>query len=430
MSGAAGSRGVREFLCGTAPADVAAALARCLPAGSEVAVPAPLRVKLKPGRSLTVWYDVAVPGAGTPPRSVVVTWPAAGVALPGSAPELEEEARARGVLAPFVRARAVTPDGAACVRVSPVDTAFPQLVRLHDPAYLAGALRTAGVRVDHVPSVRSVRFRPGQRHVLRVQAGGPALFAKIYRDHTGPYAVAVAQWAADAFAAAGLDDVSSGRGAYVATDRMALWPEVAGRPLSALLTGGGPAAAEAVSRAGAALRALHEAPPPAGLRPRPDVTTAAAETLRAAQVIDVLLPAVGALLRDVVRRAVATLLALPGEPPAFVHGDYKCDNILAGDAGLHLLDFDRSGYGDPAADVGKFLADLRWCVGGDPARTAALHAAFLAGYGPADGNRLARAGAHDMLLAPRLAGRRAPVHDPAWEQRVTSAVGAAAGAGT
>ena len=37
-----------------------------------------------------------------------------------------------------------------------------------------------------------------------------------------------------------------------------------------------------------------------------------------------------------------------------------------------------SGTTNPAADVGKFLADLRWCVGGDPARTAALHAAFLA----------------------------------------------------
>jgi Ser/Thr protein kinase RdoA (MazF antagonist) len=411
---------VFDFLRDDAPG-VAAAAAECLAGGAEVVVPAPLRVKLKPGRSLAVWYDLAVHGAGR--RHVVVTWTAAGAAAPGPPPALEAEVCARGVLAPFRRAFAASPDGRATVRVAPVDPTFPQLVRLHDPAHLRGLLPDPGVPEGGDPAIDPVRFRPGQRHVLRIFGGpaGPAGYAKVYRDETGQHAVAVTRGAAKALAAAGLSAVVTGRAAYVAADRVALWPQVAGRPLSALVRDGGPAAVRAVTLAGAALRAMHESG-----SPRPDAVAQADRTVRAAQVVDALLPAVGYRVRELARRAAADRAALPQEPATPIHGGYKCDNILVTDTGLHLLDFDCAGRGDPAADLGTFCADLRWGAAGDPGAAGALHAAFLAGYEPRAGGRPARARVCDALLQLRHTARRAPLHDVGGEHRVSRAVERAA----
>jgi aminoglycoside phosphotransferase (APT) family kinase protein len=424
MAGRAGAGAVFDFLRDDAPG-VATAAAEYLAGGAEVVVPAPLRVKLKPGRSLAVWYDLAVHGAGR--RHVVVTWTAAGAA-PEPVPALEAEARARGVLAPFRRAFAASPDGRTTVRVAPVDPAFPQLVRLHDPTHLRGLLPDTGVSEGGDPAIDTVRFRPGQRHVLRMSWGpaGPAWYAKVYRDETGPHTVATTRRAAEALAAAGLFVVVTGRAAYVAADRVALWPQVAGRPLSAVVRGGGPAALRAVRLAGAALRAMHESAPTTDLPPRPDAVAQAARTVRAAQVVDALLPAVGYRVRELVRRVVADLAALPPEPATPIHGDYKSDNILVTDTGLHLLDFDRAGRGDPAADLGKFCADLRWWADGDPGATGGLHAAFLTGYGPRAGARLARARVYDALLQLRHATRRTPLQNLGWEPRVSQAVERAA----
>jgi aminoglycoside phosphotransferase (APT) family kinase protein len=424
VAGRGGHAAVLAFLRDDAPAGVAAAVAACLPAGVDVVVPAPLRVKLKPGRSLVAWYDVAVPGAGH--RHAVVAWATPEAPVPRPAQRLVEEARSRRVLAPFHCAFAASPDGRTSLRVAPVDAAFPQLVRLHDRTHLRGALRDAGVSARGNPAVQTVRFWPGQRHVLRVSLGpgGPAWFAKLNRDEGQPRAVAVAQWVAGKLAAAGLSAAAAGRAAYLPADRVTLWPEVAGRALSELLRTGGPTARRTVMLAGAALRVIHESAHPT-LPHRPDAAAQAAVTLRAAQVIDVLLPAAGTRVRELAGRAVETLAALPPEPPTAMHGDFKCENLLVTGPGLQLLDFDSAGRGDPAAELGKFCADLRWCAGGAP-DAAALPAAFLAGYGPLTGARMARARVYDALLQLRIAARRTPVQDPDWDCRIGAAVDRAA----
>jgi hypothetical protein len=80
------------------------------------------------------------------------------------------------------------------------------------------------------------------------------------------------------------------------------------------------------------------------------------------------------------------------------------------------------GRGDPAADLGKFLADLRWCATADEPVVGALHEALLEGYGAVPSARLARARAYEGLLHLRMAARRVPIHDPDWAARVTRAV--------
>ncbi|MDK3255742.1 phosphotransferase enzyme family protein [Blastococcus capsensis] len=437
LAAGGGHRPVAEFLGLVAPGEVRDAVRRCLPVGTDAELHL-VRAKLKPGRKLTAEYGVVLSPGGLE-RRILVTWVASGLPAPGRHASSEAEARRRGVLAPFRRSWATTGDGRMTVSVAPVDEAFPQLVRLHDPAHLHDLLARAfpagpfGEVATGDVTVETVRYRPGHRHVLRVGAGvdGSAVFAKVYRDDTGRRTVGAAARAAAAFAAAGGEAVVTppGPGAYSPAERAALWPEVPGTPLSEVITLSGRGAVDVVQAAGSTLRVLHDAGSADGSaeEPRscPDAFGQAAETLRTAEVVDVLAPAVGARLRRTVGRVLESIAALPVEAPTLVHGDFKCDNLVVSGSRVHLLDFDRCGRGDPAADVGKFFADLRWWSAGDAAVRARLHAAFLDGYGAVDPARAARARAFDTLLQLRIAARRVPIQDPGWEERATRLVDAA-----
>src|SRR5439155_433482 len=81
---------------------------------------------------------------------------------------------------------------------------------------------------------------------------------------------------------------------------------------------------------------------------------------RASEHICALLPRTGAVITETLERARAVHDRLPREAPTFTHGDFKADHVWVSRDGLTLLDFGSCGIGDPARDVGKFLADLRW----------------------------------------------------------------------
>ena len=426
-----GPEPVASFLEAVAPGEVLSAVRRCLPSGTDPVLNL-VRAKLKPGRKLTAEYDVVVPDTALG-RRISVTWVAPGSTAPGLAPEVEADARRRGVLAPFRRSWVASDDGRMSVSVAPVDVAFPQLVRLHDRRHLVDILSVVGgtgaVPAEEV-TVESVRYRPGQRHVLRVAVGasGAAWFVKVYRDDMGRRAAEAAARAATAFASSrdGASAASCGTGTYVAADRAVVWPELFGRSLAQVITLAGAGAAESVRTAGCALRLLHDATTDEDLPTCPDAAAQAGETLRTAQLVEALLPGVGRRLRLQVGRVIDSLAGLPAEPQVLTHGDYKCDNLLVAGPHLHVLDFDRCGRGDAAADIGKFLADLRWWTDGDGPLAARLHEAFLSGYGVTGSARMARARSYDALLQLRMAARRVPLQGPDWERRVTAAVAVAA----
>jgi aminoglycoside phosphotransferase (APT) family kinase protein len=427
--GGYGAAPVASFLNEAGASEVRSAVRRCLPSEHGDVALRLVRTKLSPGRKLTAEYDVLLPSSGQP-RRICVAWVAPGVSAPGPAAGGEAEARARGVLAPFTRSWVGSGDGRGSLSVAPVDGAFPQLVRLHDRRHVIQALpRSADGAAPEELDIATVRFRPGQRHVLRISLGapGPAWFAKVYRDDAGARTVAAAGRAAAVFAArGGALPVSPGAGVHVAPDRTVFWREVRGPSLAEVVRSGA-AAGEVVRTAGAALRLLHDSPSTTGLPTCPGAAEQAEETLRTARLVDALAPAVGAQLRRTVDRVLEGLGMLPGEPPTVTHGDFKCDNLLVSGSRLHLLDFDRFGTGDPAADLGKFLADLRWWTGLDERAPEDLHENFLDGYGATAPERIARARMYDVLLQLRMAARRVPVQDPAWEVRVSRAVRAAAG---
>lgn len=369
------------------------------PVGSRAPTLRLLRSKYKPGRKLTGYY--AVPGSdGSVTGHVAVAW---------------------------------TADGLATVLCSPADPAMPQLAGLTEPdrlARLAEAL-SGPAAPESGPVVTTVRYRPGQRHVLQARyPDGVALYLKTDREASGARAVPAARFLRDLLATAGSDARIAEPVGYARSERAALWWGAPGIRLSAMLDRG-PALA-AVEQIGRAVRIIHEAPGGSTTQVVRDVRTVEAEasaTLRACEHISVLLPGLGATCSHVVAEAMNGLGRLPAERATLTHGDLKADNLLVDAGALTVLDLDRVCHAEPAMDLGKFLADLRWWIPSRPA-VETLEAAFRAGYGRCDPVRWARADLVAVLFQVKLAARRCGVHDPWWpaavRERVLGAVGSLA----
>ena len=142
LSGAAGLEGVQWALCGPAMRKVLRGqLAALLPPG-QLGVCRLDRAKFKPGRKLTGYYNVDLRAPATAPdtRPIAVTWtPPGSKELGPPSPELLEmqaEAVERGAAAPFQQLVTADPRCGLRVQVSPLDTDFPQLVRLSDPRHV------------------------------------------------------------------------------------------------------------------------------------------------------------------------------------------------------------------------------------------------------------------------------------------------------
>jgi aminoglycoside phosphotransferase (APT) family kinase protein len=377
------------------------------------------RSKFKPGHKLTAWLDVQV-GPGGAVRPVAVSWSASGARGTDADAAATAEAAARGLLAPF---RSLSAEGAETrIEVAPLDRAYPALVRLSDPDYVAGRVDGPGR-----PEVVTVRYRPGQRHVLRYQPGGgrgPALFAKLYGDASARRRSDVAHAMADLLA--GGPCLGARPAACLDDDDAVLFAEVGGVPLSALLRRPGTRASEALEAAGAVLRRIHDAPEVvAGVDCR-DLRVELAEVDRTSATMRQLLPATGRVVGDVLARAEASLASLPAEPATLVHGDAKADHFLVGAASMTLIDFDKCALADPALDLAKMLADLRWWLVARPLDLDGAQRRFLAGYGAASA-RVARARALESLLLVKLIAHRVPVHRLHWAERTEALVAHAAG---
>lgn len=388
--------------------------------------------KFKPGRKLTAYYRISAAhlsgsttdrGDDLRDRHLAVTWFADRQPAGSTAPA------PGGTRPPFARSATASEDGRIVLRICPDDPAMPQLPRLSDPRHLAdlvGELSGRRVAAGRL-SVDTLRYRPGQRHVERVRLDGQAwMYVKTDRDSSGVRAVAVATYLRDLVAQGAPQAGVALPLGYVAEDAAALWWNVPGVPLSTWLTTGTGGVIQAVAQAGRVLRALHESPTgPESLLAKggPEaVHTEAHETLRAGEHVRVLLPDVGRAYDQIVSDVVEGLHRMPGEDEVVSHGDFKADNLVVRDGGLTILDLDRAAWADPARDLGKFLADLRWWCQ-DPAEVGPLTASFRAGYGVCDEARWGRARLFATLFLLRMAARRLSVHDLDWTEQVRSSVG-------
>src|SRR5207245_8306342 len=129
-----------------------------------------------------------------------------------------------------------------------------------------------------------------------------------------------------------------------------------------------------------------------------------------------LLPSVHTPSSAPTARPQALHARLPAEPPLFTHGDFKSEHVWATPGGPTLIDFDTCRLGDPALDVGKFLAHLRlWHLAHDQAGLTRVQERFLAGYAPgAPEARLLRARLWEAVELVKITARRVPRFDRDW----------------
>ena len=193
---------------------------------------------------------------------------------------------------------------------------------------------------------------------------------------------------------------------------------VPGETLSDLLAGPGEAAAS-LRLAGEALAALH-AGPSSGL----PVATAEDDAGALASAADHLC-ALNAHLGARVAPLVASLgPRLAAGAPADArprHGDFSPDQVVVGRAGPALLDFDNAEFGDPAADLGQFVASLVAAGLTEPAAgapAASWSTDFLTGYEAAGGVAGAgRVADHTVAALVRPAVEPFRTRAPDWSAR-------------
>jgi streptomycin 6-kinase len=427
LAGGGDLDGFRDLVKGPGPQGAICSLLDDPPSLADCRV---TRVKLKPGRKLSAHYEVLVRDrdAGLVPRSVAVTWVPAEPEIPveqaRDARRAAEEARHRGLVRPFRELEARSEDGMR-VLVSPLDERFPHLARLSDPRHLHDVLPLAGRR-DW--SVTTIRYRPGQRHVLRYDEdpGRPGktparLFAKLFRDGAGAAAAALVEDVANRLESSGAPLLAWRPLAYLPDNRVVVSRSLAGIPLSRHLQRSSPDLPLLLSRAGQGLRALQAVRTDglgdlAGRGLAHEIAAAA----RAGEHVAALDTSLGARYRGVLERARELAERLPDEPPCFGHGDLKADHIWDGPQGLVAMDFDSACLADPALDCGKLLADIRWAYAqrGRPGAEAA-QAWLLRGYLERDPHvHLTRCRVFEAVWLVKLAARRVSIVDPAWPDRV------------
>lgn len=108
-----------------------------------------------------------------------------------------------------------------------------------------------------------------------------------------------------------------------------------------------------VESIGAAIAELHSQNP-AGLA---YLKTETAYLHELAAWITYICPNLAGRIRDLAQRIAAGILQ---KPPVYrpIHGDFYAKQVLIKDGSAAILDLDRAVYGDPAADLGNFIAHL------------------------------------------------------------------------
>ena len=440
LSGSAGLEGIRWMLTRAPLRALRHELAALLTDPGMLGSCYLRRVRFKPGHKLIAYYDATIRVAGNRRdsfRPVFVVWGSykdgAQSTVTADRTEMEAEAVRRGVSAPFKKLAADNRELRMHLRISPLDVRFPQLVRACDPEYVrdmvAGAYGSSDRALDNIPigrySVTSVRYRPAQRHVLRYDPldapNREALFAKLYAtgedgERIFRLAIQIEEWLAEC----GEGVTSSRPLAHMVDDGVILYPQVKGTPLSERLRHPTQGSASSLNRAGAALYALHRLPRSvAGPLKSYDFAAEVEQISRTSEHVCALMPSVGATLKALLERAGELYERVPVESPAFVHGDFKAEHVWVTSSGLTLMDFDKCHEGDPALDLGKFLADLQfWCAVYGRQELRQAQEQFLAGYGSgASVERVIRARLYEAIELVKQTVRRVRRLGHGWARR-------------
>ena len=301
-------------------------------------------------------------------------------------------------------------DRFAAVVPMALDRKLPALPRLSRPERRGDLLTRTGGPAFADAAIRLLRYNPNRRAVLRLDGpDGPLALAKAYSDADWPRVLEGARLA-ERHGGPRLLGASEER-------RLILSQWIEGRPLWS--EEGGLAATAEIVATGAALARLHHGQ--ASAARRIEAADEVEELAAAARALAALLPSL-ADRAQAIARSVASSLAQHERRPTLLHGDFSADQVVVGLAGPVLIDWDRAVVGDPARDLGSFLARLdAQVMDGDLSQQAAAQArhALLAGYGAGPGLpggvRAQQARALFLLLPEAFRLRQA-----GWPERATA----------
>ena len=270
--------------------------------------------------------------------------------------------------------------GRVVVHRFPIDPELPTLADAADPAVVAAAVDGAVEGIDS-STVALGHYGRRDRCVLRYERGSGMVYGKVWSDDRG---AAVSD--AVARLASGIGTAAVPRLlAYVPELRLALLAALPGAPaLAAALSGAGPVPEALVADAAMVAAALHTS----GLA-LSSTRTIDDELVELAGLVDLMRPVAAGLasgfdtiLGDI-RAAAGATDALPPVP---THGDFTPSQLLRDGEGCGLVDFDSMAHGEPALDLGQYLAYLRLAAakaGWPIDRTEELGRRFLGQYGDA-----------------------------------------------
>jgi Phosphotransferase enzyme family len=300
-------------------------------------------VKYVPGQKCLVGYQLNV--GDTQVGVHATAYP------PAARRELDKPRNRIGVPGALGPGRLVVQDLALTIAIFPNDRRLPALPYLADAAArksLLGELVPARPDLwDGTP--QCLGYKPQRRYVARLDGGGTPAVLKMYAAEG--YRAALAN--ATAFTSRGCLRLANLLGSSDREGVLVLeW--LPGRPLcEALADAGLPPAA--LTRVGAALAELHAQEP--RTLPGPARDTESAALGRVADALGLLHADLAGRVRALARRLAAALAAGAG-PERATHGDFNPSQVLLAALYVSFLDLDRAARGDPALDLGNFLAYL------------------------------------------------------------------------
>ena len=399
------------------------------------------RAKFKPDRKLLAYFTFpALDAAGKASHSVLLAaaWQKE---LDSSNHadgwgQLQQEADLSGLMPVQSELWRDIRDQGIKLQVWPFDPEFPQLVRLGNPSHVAGVVASLGIAPDlkQLPVVTPIRYRPGERHVLRYEISSPEthagasqrLYAKLYSNgQDAARAFGIANRVVDWLDASNQGLQGNRPEAMSQEDGVIFYPHAPGIPLSHQLKRSRRWLSAQLQMIGRGLCILHNGPETLQSDLKQNTFTREAKVVRrASEHIQILLPETHSKILEILDKLEGYYSNLPQENPTFTHSDFKADHLLTTPQGLTLIDFDTCTLTDPALDIGKFLADLEWWFALQGiSGVEEAHAELLKGYLREESpdqtihGRLKRARLFHVLILVKIVVRRVPIFRKDWATR-------------
>jgi streptomycin 6-kinase len=323
-----------------------------------------------------------------------------------------------GVSGPLGPGRIVLEHCAVLATVFPNDLKLVALQHLTDPAERSRVLRelVPGRSDLWQGELRCLRYRPERRYVVELRAaGGARALLKSYTRKA--YARGLRN--ALAFRSRGPLRLAELLGSSESL-RLLAFEWLPGRLLMDLCTAPEINRA-AVSAAGAALAELH-AQDPGGL----DCWTReaeAADLVTVASELGCICPRLAGRAGELARRLAARLAAAPAMRQP-LHGDFSANQVLVGRRATAIIDLDWACYGDPADDLGNFIAQAeRYALDHELTvdRVESIREALLEGYTLGTNRQLPeRIGLYTAVEVFRRTRFPFRAREPDWPQRTES----------